>query len=101
MKILLASVLVLGLAGCAKPLPPQILTKTEMKVVMPERTMFYCQNVRKFPNPETLTDVEVAKLLVQLHTKNTECQKNMNAVYKFLDEAQKRTEKKDGKEKNN
>ena len=94
MRVLFASVAMLGLAGCAKPLPPQVLTKTEMQVIVPDRTMFLCKNVRKFPNPDTLTDVEVAKLLVELHSKNTECQKNMNAVYKFLEEAKKRTEKK-------
>ena len=94
MKIALAVIASLTLAGCAKDLPPQIITRTEMQVVVPDRTMFYCKNVRKFPNPDTLTDVEVAKLLVELHSKNTECQKNMNAVYKFLDEAKKKTDKK-------
>ena len=93
MKLLLASFAVLTLTGCASK-PPQVLTKTEMQVVMPERTMFYCQNVRRFPNPETLTDAQVAKLLVELHSKNTECQKNMNAVYNFLAAAKKETEKK-------
>jgi len=101
MRIVLAVIASLSLAGCAKAPPPQVLTKTELQVVIPDRTMFYCQNVRRFPNPDTLTDVQVAKLLVELHSKNTECQKNMNAVYKFLDEAKKRTEKKDGKEKSN
>lgn len=89
MKILLASIVSLSLAGCATA-PPQLVTRTELKVVMPERTMFYCENVRRFPNPDTLTDVQVAKLLVELHAKNTECQKNMNSVYKFLDEASKK-----------
>jgi hypothetical protein len=101
MRILLAVIASLTLAGCAKDLPPQFITKTEIRVVVPEKSMFYCQNVRRFPNPETLTDVQVAKLLVELHSKNTECQKNMNSVYKFLDEAKKETEKKDGKEKSN
>ena len=87
MKILLTTILSLSLAGCASTMPPQVLTKTELQVVMPERTMFYCQNVRRFPNSETLTDVQVAKLLVELHSKNTECQKNMNAIYNFLNEA--------------
>jgi uncharacterized protein YcfL len=96
MKLLLISFIALALTGCASK-PPQILTKTEMQVVMPERTMFYCQNVRRFPNSETLTDAQVAKLLVELHLKNTECQKNMNAVYKFLDAAKKETEKKEEK----
>jgi starvation-inducible outer membrane lipoprotein len=94
MKVLLAAIATVGLAGCVTSPPPQLITKTELQVVMPEKTMFYCQNVRRFPNPETLTDVEVAKLLVELHSKNTECQKNMNAVYKFLDEAKKNNEKK-------
>jgi len=94
MKIVIATVAALCLAGCAKAPPPQIITKTEMQVMVPDKSMFYCQNVRRFPNSETLTDVEVAKLLVELHSKNTECQKNMNAVYKTLDEAKKRTEKK-------
>jgi outer membrane PBP1 activator LpoA protein len=95
MKIVLAVITALTLAGCAKDLPPQFITKTELQVYVPEKTMFYCQNVRRFPNPETLTDVQVAKLLVELHSKNTECQKNMNALYKTLDEAKKKTEKKD------
>jgi starvation-inducible outer membrane lipoprotein len=95
MRVILAATTALFLSGCAKAPPPQFITKTELQVVIPERTMFYCQNVRRWPNPDTLTDVQVAKLLVELHSKNTECQKNMNAVYKFLDEAKKKAEQKD------
>ena len=101
MRVLIACIIALTVAGCNKTMPPQVLTKTELQVIVPERNMFYCQNVRRFPNPETLTDVEVAKLLVELHSKNTECQKNMNALYKFLSEAKKQTENKDGEEKSN
>ena len=101
MRVLIACIIALTVAGCNKTMPPQILTKTELHVIVPERNMFYCQNVRRFPNPETLTDVEVAKLLVELHSKNTECQKNMNALYKFLSEAKKQTENQDGEEKSN
>ena len=96
MRILIAVAATLALAGCASK-PAQVITKTELQVVVPERNMFYCQNVRRFPNPETLTDVQVAKLLVELHSKNTECQKNMNAVYKFLTEAKKKAESKEEK----
>jgi hypothetical protein len=99
MRLLIASIALIGLAGCAKAPPPQFITKTELQVIVPDKTMFYCQNVRRFPNPDTLTDVQVAKLLVELHSKNTECQKNMNAVYKVLSEAKKETEKKNGEEK--
>jgi hypothetical protein len=94
MRLIIASLLMLSVAGCAKAPPPQFITKTEIQVYVPERNMFYCQNVRRFPNPETLTDTQVAKLLVELHSKNTECQKNMNAVYKTLEGARKEAEKK-------
>ena len=94
MRTLLASIIVLSLAGCASAPPPQIITKTELKVYMPDRSLFYCQNVRRFPNSDTLTDTQVSKLLVELHTKNTECQKNMNSLYKTLDEASKKAEEK-------
>ena len=94
MRIVIAAIISLTLTGCATAPPPQIITKTQIQVMVPDKSMFYCQNVRRFPNSETLTDVQVAKLLVELHSKNTECQKNMNALYKTLDEAKKRTEKK-------
>lgn len=92
MKLLVAIAATLTLAGCAKAPPPQLITKTEIQVYVPQKSLFYCQNVRRFPNPETLTDAQVAKLLVELHSKNTECQKNMNAVYKTLEGARKKAE---------
>ena len=94
MRILLTTIAVLSLASCASAPPPQIITKTELQVYMPDRALFYCQNVRRFPNADTLTDVQVSKLLVELHSKNTECQKNMNSLYKTLDEAKKKAEEK-------
>jgi len=93
MRIIIAALVTLGLAGCASK-PPVVLTKTELQVYVPDRSLFYCQNVRRFPNPDTLTDAQVAKLLVELHSKNTECQKNMNALYKTLDEAKNKAESK-------
>jgi hypothetical protein len=89
MKILAASIIALSLGACSH-LPTQTVVKTESVVVMPDKSLFYCPNVRKFPNPETLTDVEVAKLIVTLHKNNTECQKNINSIYKFLDDAKKK-----------
>jgi uncharacterized protein YcfL len=94
MKLVIASLAALTLAGCAKSLPPQVLTKTDQVVIMPDKSLFYCPNVRHFPNPDTLTDVQVSKLLVQMHTNNTVCQKNINSIYSFLDNAKKTVESK-------
>jgi hypothetical protein len=92
MRIVIVIACGLTLSACAKAPPPQFITKTEVQVYMPDKAMFYCQNVRRFPNSETLTDVQVAKLLVELHQKNTECQKNMNTVYKTIENAKKTIE---------
>lgn len=94
MKILVAVIGALTLAGCAAKPPPQVLTKTETKVIIPDRNMFYCKNVRAYPKTNNLTDKEVAKLLVEMHKRNTECQKNMNNLYFFLEDAQKKAEAK-------
>lgn len=91
MKKIIALISVLALAGCAST-PPQTLVKTETVVIVPDRTLFNCPNIRRFPKTETLTDVEVARLLVQLHKNNTDCQKNINAIYKYLEEAKKTAE---------
>jgi len=95
MRLIAVTVVAAALAGCAKAPPPQTLIKTEQVVIVPDRTLFNCPNVRRFPNPETLTDAEVAKLLVTLHKNNTDCQKNINTIWKTLDAAKKTAEKKD------
>ena len=92
MKKFLVIIAALGLTGCATAPPPQIITKTETTVIMPDRSMFNCPNVRRFPDPKTLTDLQVAHLLVELHTNNTVCQKNINGIYDFLDKAKRTTE---------
>lgn len=82
------------LAGCAGTKPPQVVTKTETKVIIPDRKMFYCKNFRHYPNPATLTDKQVAKVIIEMHKRNTECQKNINNLYFFLEDAKKKAEEK-------
>ena len=81
-----------ALVGCAKKNPPQTLVKTEQVVIIPDRTLFNCPNVRRFPDPESLTDAEVAELVITLHSNNTKCQKNINAIWKTLEENKKTIE---------
>jgi PBP1b-binding outer membrane lipoprotein LpoB len=81
----------LFLAGCAST-PPQTIVKTEQVVFVPNRSLFTCPNVRRFPNPETLTDTQVAELLITLHRNNTNCQKNINTIWRTIDDAKKTTE---------
>jgi hypothetical protein len=88
MRVLIVAI-ALSLAGCASN---QVVTKTELQVFMPNQSLFQCQSVKRFPNADTLTDVDVAKLIVDLHSKNVECRKNMDAIHRTLETAKKEAE---------
>jgi uncharacterized protein YcfL len=91
MRKLLLIVPALFLAGCATTSQPT-LVRTEQVVIIPDNSLFNCPNVRRFPNTDTLTDAQVAELLVTLHRNNTNCQRNINAIKQALEEAKKTAE---------
>lgn len=80
----------LFLAGCQSTQP--MLRTTEQVVVMPDRSLFKCPTLDKLPNPDTLTDLEVARVLVELQKNNKVCKNNIVAIEKFLVRAQKTVE---------
>jgi hypothetical protein len=94
MRVIIVSLLALTLAGCVSSPPPQLVTKTEAMVIVPEKQMFHCPSVKDYPNPDTLTDMEVAKLLIRMNTNNKQCQKNMDAIYDYLLKSKATIEKK-------
>ena len=60
MKAVVASIVALSLAGCVSA--PQFITKEKLTVIEPDHSLYSCPSAGKFPNPDTLTDVQVAKL---------------------------------------
>lgn len=86
--ILMLGVLVAGCQTTAQPLVRQQFT-----VVTPSDSMYYCPTVRTFPNPDGLTDIQVARLIVQLHSNNLACKRSIDAIRQFLKEAQEQIEK--------
>ena len=91
MKKLMFIIPVILLAGCATT-PEQVIVRTEQIVIIPNDSLFNCSSVRRFPNPENLTDAQVAELLIALHRNNTNCQRNINAIKMSLQEAKKTAE---------
>ena len=88
MKKLLAILLAASLAGCVSA--PQFITKEKLTVVEPNSSLYNCPVVPRYPNPETLTDVEVAKLLVLMERNNSECRRNLKAIQTFIEAAKAR-----------
>ena len=92
MKAVVASIVALSLAGCVSA--PQFITKEKLTVIEPDHSLYSCPSAGKFPNPDTLTDVQVAKLLSAYERSNAECRRNMNAIKAFIENAKARAEEK-------
>lgn len=83
-KIILLLAVVL-LASCNDQ--TQVVTTYRHMVVHPDEAMYYCPVVKEFPNWKTLTDSQVAKLIVQLHKNNLTCKSSIESIRKFLNDA--------------
>lgn len=73
------------LAGCNEP--QQIVTSYRYLVVHPDEAMYNCPVLKQFPDWKTLTDAQVAKVIVQLHKNNITCKSSIESIRKFLNEA--------------
>lgn len=86
MKSLILGLLFLVTVGCTAQ---TTAVRTQPIVVIPDRSLFVCPTISQFPNPETLTDEEVARLLVQLYRNNVTCKRNMDAILNTLQQARR------------
>ena len=75
----------LFLAACGSD--PVVVRSTQHQIVMPEESMFNCPTVDTLPSSRTLTDVQVARLIVQLYQNNTTCKNSITALREFLEKA--------------
>lgn len=75
----------IGLAACGSD--PVVVRSTQHQIVMPEESLFNCPTVDTLPPSRTLTDVQVARLLVQLYQNNTTCKNSITALREFLEKA--------------
>lgn len=82
-KILLSVALFSGLllAGCNEE---QQLVRTQLEVVdIPEKFKDMCPPMRKLPNVATLTDKQVADLIVRLWQTNQNCRMAILGIYEY------------------
>ena len=79
------------LAGCSTD--PQVVIKTEYRVVKPEQSYYQC-DVVNLPNPETLTDIQIAALINDLVKANKVCKNSLDAIKQYIDSAEKILEEK-------
>ena len=89
LAVVLGAGLLLSACGSTESM---VVTSTKYQVVMPAETMFTCDTVTQFPEARTLTDLQIARLLVELHQNNVRCRNSMMAIRHFLEDAKIRVE---------
>jgi uncharacterized lipoprotein YajG len=85
MKKIILLLGVMLLAACNDQ--PQIVQSYKYMVVHPSELMYYCPVLEQFPNWKTLTDSQVAKLIVQLQKNNLTCKSSIESIKDFLNSA--------------
>jgi len=85
-KVLLLTTLML--AGCQT-----VVTTQKQLVILPSASMYNCPTVESYPDPKKLTDIEVAKLIVQLDRYNKICKNSIDSIKTYLENAKKTAEK--------
>jgi uncharacterized protein YcfL len=91
MKLSLITLSSLLLMGCQNA--ATILTSNRNMVVMPPTELFVCPTISEYPNQASMTDLDVARLIVQLHDNNERCRINIEAIKQFLEAARQVTER--------
>ena len=91
MKYLMMILAMVVLGSCGDKEKPQLIVERPV-VFVPNEALFQCPTVSEFPDPATLTDEDVAELLVRLDTYNRTCANSLSAVRRQLLDAKARLE---------
>ena len=83
------------IAGCNTTRNPAIIVEKPI-VFIPDSEFFFCPTVTQLPNVATLTDAEVAELIVNLDTNNLACKDSINTIRNELRKAKAALEKDNG-----
>jgi hypothetical protein len=75
----------LFLAACGNE--TMMIRSTRNVVITPDEGMYNCQVTDTFPDSATLTDVQVARLIVSLYQNNVQCRNSLDAIKTFLENA--------------
>lgn len=88
MKSIIYAGIMLMLAACSdSALQPQFVARNKFIAIDVPANLYYCPVIVKFPSTVNMTDIEVARLLVQLQKNNISCANSMAAIQSYLSNA--------------
>lgn len=86
-QFLFISFTVLSLTACTTTSPTTIVTKEVSVVVAAPDTLYNCPKVGTLPNPDTLTNRDLANLITRLSYNNKVCAANMVSIRNYVAKA--------------
>jgi hypothetical protein len=81
-KIAFLFFLLFFLTACSDP--ARVVTSQNIVIPGVSPEMFNCPTIEVWPNPDELTDLQVARLLVELRRNNVICRNSIVAIQEFL-----------------
>jgi hypothetical protein len=87
MKKLPIFLILLFLAACTSA-ENRVITSQTIMIPGISDSMFECPITEQWPNPDELTDLDVARLIVELRRNNLVCKNSIDAIQEFLRRAQ-------------
>jgi len=73
----------LALAACASN-PERLLVAPKPKTFEVPEELFNCPELKDWPNPKTLTDGQIARLLIKLTNNNRTCKLSNEAIRAYI-----------------
>lgn len=93
MNRMIMACIALSLTACGGEIESQIVTRDKLVGVDVPASLYYCPVITTYPSIANMTDIDVARLLVQLQRNNVSCFNSMEAIRTYLNEAKKTLEK--------
>ena len=93
MKYILLGIFALFLTACNSQ--TTVVTRIEYRVVEIPESILQCVRMNRdsLPNPNTLTDVQLARVIRTLWKNNETCANNMEAIKEYIRKAKETIEK--------
>jgi hypothetical protein len=85
MKLMYGLLILSVLSGCAKESPMLVTQKTV--VITPDQSMYQCGEVSRFPDNNTLTDIQVASFFAEVYREYMRCHNSLYTIRDFLEKA--------------
>ena len=87
--LILSAAMVLQAGSCVTSSSTRTITIQETVIIEPPSTLLKCNKVEDLPDPSTLTNLQIAKLIADLDKNLRKCKVNIDSIKAYIEQAKK------------